>query len=60
MGGIFGAVSRNGRNVIGTVIQGIKALEYRGFDGSGIAIPINGGIKVFKDATRIDMVAEKY
>uniref|UniRef100_A0A7J3JPK8 glutamine--fructose-6-phosphate transaminase (isomerizing) n=1 Tax=Ignisphaera aggregans TaxID=334771 RepID=A0A7J3JPK8_9CREN len=60
MGGIFGAVSRNGRNVIGIVIQGIKALEYRGFDGSGIAIPINGGIKVFKDATRIDMVAEKY
>lgn len=60
MGGIFGAVSRNGRNVINVVIRGVKTLEYRGFDGSGIAILVDNAIKIFKDATRIDAVVERY
>ncbi len=61
MGGIFGAISRNGRNVIDIVIRGVKALEYRGFDGSGLAIPANSGtVKIFKDAIKIDALTEKY
>lgn len=60
MGGIFGAVSRKGHSVVGTVIRGLKILEYRGFDGSGLAIPTEDGVKIVKDAVRIDVLSERY
>ena len=40
MCGIVGAASR--RNVVPTLIEGIRRLEYRGYDSSGLCV-INGG-----------------
>nr|WP_246209597.1 hypothetical protein [Wolbachia endosymbiont of Atemnus politus] len=37
MCGIFGAVS-DGDSVIPTLLTGLRMLEYRGYDSSGIAI----------------------
>jgi len=60
LGGIFGAISHGEDNVVDIVIRGVKGLEYRGFDGSGIAISADKTVKIFKDATRIDVVVERY
>src|SRR5258708_34384628 len=40
MCGIVGAASR--RNVVPVLIEGIRRLEYRGYDSTGLAV-INGG-----------------
>lgn len=37
MCGIFGYIGNRNRNVVKTVLNGIKKLEYRGYDSSGIA-----------------------
>lgn len=60
MGGIFGVISRNEQNIINAIIRGLKALECRGFDGSGIAIPAGGVVKMVKDAVKISVLVEKY
>src|SRR5512141_3045248 len=43
MCGIVGAASR--RAVIGTLIAGLKALEYRGYDSAGIALLTEHGLE---------------
>lgn len=60
MGGIFVAVSLRRENVVDVVVNGLKRLEYRGFNGSGLALLTDKGIEVYKDALRIDKVYEKY
>jgi len=60
MGGIFAVLSPTHQNVMEYVIKGLKQLEYRGFNGSGIAVFSNGEVVVYKDAQRIDSVADKY
>ncbi len=60
MGGIFGIVSRDKRNIVDIVVRGVKVLEYRGFDGSGLAVLVDGDIKIFKDAVKIDILKERY
>ncbi|MEM4888963.1 MAG: glutamine--fructose-6-phosphate transaminase (isomerizing), partial [Thermosphaera sp.] len=60
MGGIFGVVSRDKRNIVDIVVRGVKVLEYRGFDGSGLAVLVDGDIKIFKDAVKIDILKERY
>ena len=40
MCGIVGAVST--RNVVPILIEGIRRLEYRGYDSTGLAV-VNGG-----------------
>jgi glucosamine--fructose-6-phosphate aminotransferase (isomerizing) len=42
MCGIFGAVSD--QPVVGTLIEGLKRLEYRGYDSAGIATMEDGGL----------------
>jgi glucosamine--fructose-6-phosphate aminotransferase (isomerizing) len=59
MGGIYAALSIKKNNVIPYIVKGLKLLEFRGFSGSGIAIPIDG-IVVYKDVYRIDYVYERY
>ncbi len=59
MGGIYAILSPKKLNVINQVLRGLKLLEFRGFNGSGVAIPFDG-IAVYKDAQRIDYVSEKY
>jgi glucosamine--fructose-6-phosphate aminotransferase (isomerizing) len=43
MCGIVGAVAR--RDVVGTLIAGLKALEYRGYDSAGIALLTDSGLE---------------
>jgi glucosamine--fructose-6-phosphate aminotransferase (isomerizing) len=52
MCGIVGAIAR--RDVVGHLIDGLKRLEYRGYDSSGIAV-LNGGIARVR---RVGRVAE--
>ena len=42
MCGIVGAISP--RNVVPILIEGLKRLEYRGYDSAGLAV-LNGGIQ---------------
>ncbi|MFI3229547.1 MAG: glutamine--fructose-6-phosphate transaminase (isomerizing) [Bacillota bacterium] len=51
MCGIFGSIS-NG-NIVESLIKGLKRLEYRGYDSSGIAIIGKNGLKVIKMEGRI-------
>ena len=43
MCGIVGAAAR--RDVVGTLIAGLKALEYRGYDSAGIALLTEAGLE---------------
>jgi glutamine---fructose-6-phosphate transaminase (isomerizing) len=52
MCGIVGAVAQ--RNVVPILIEGLKRLEYRGYDSAGVAV-LNGGIKRVR---RVGRVAE--
>ena len=52
MCGIVGAVAR--RNVVPILIEGLKRLEYRGYDSAGIAV-LDGGIRRVR---RVGRVAE--
>ena len=38
MCGIVGIISRNNRNVVPDIMEGLEKLEYRGYDSAGIAI----------------------
>jgi glucosamine--fructose-6-phosphate aminotransferase (isomerizing) len=52
MCGIVGAIAQ--RNVVPVLIEGLKRLEYRGYDSAGIAV-LNGGIRRVR---RVGRVAE--
>src|ERR1051325_6976055 len=52
MCGIVGAIAR--RNVVPILTEGLRRLEYRGYDSAGIAV-INGGIRRVR---RVGRVAE--
>ncbi len=51
MCGIVGYVG--GRSCLPILIEGIKRLEYRGYDSAGVAVQSNGGLKVVKAAGKI-------
>ncbi len=56
MCGIVGAVARE--NVVPTLIEGIRRLEYRGYDSSGLAV-INGGLRRLVSTARVaDLAAQ--
>ena len=56
MCGIVGALAR--RDIVPILIDGLKRLEYRGYDSSGIAI-LNGGLKRVRRVGRVtEMEAE--
>src|SRR5258706_11503149 len=52
MCGIVGAIAQ--RNVVPILIEGLKRLEYRGYDSAGVAV-LNGGIRRVR---RVGRVAE--
>ncbi len=52
MCGIVGYVGN--KPAANILINGLKALEYRGYDSAGIALLENGKIKVFKEK-RLDV-----
>jgi glucosamine--fructose-6-phosphate aminotransferase (isomerizing) len=51
MCGIVGYVGKD--NAKDVIIDGLKRLEYRGYDSAGIALIVDGEIKVFKSAGKI-------
>jgi glucosamine--fructose-6-phosphate aminotransferase (isomerizing) len=55
--GIFGSVLREG-NAVQLITDGLKRLEYRGYDSIGVAIFKDGKINIKKDIGRIEEVIE--
>ena len=51
MCGIVGAVSN--KNITAKVLEGLKKLEYRGYDSAGIAALINGNFNTVKEEGKI-------
>ena len=56
MCGIFGYVSKNKTRAIPVILDGLKRLEYRGYDSSGIAAVVSGRILCKKKSGRIHEV----
>src|SRR5688572_32986274 len=50
MCGIVGAVAR--RNVVPILMEGLRRLEYRGYDSAGIAV-VNGSLKRLRSPGRV-------
>ena len=58
MCGIFGLVSK--ANVVDTLIGGLKKLEYRGYDSSGVAIVNKSNeLELCKSQGKIKFLEEK-
>ena len=57
MCGIIGYIGR--REVPGVLIEGLKRLEYRGYDSCGIAVLDNGTPKLVRSAGRVRTLEEK-
>jgi len=55
MCGIVGAISR--RNVVPILLEGLKRLEYRGYDSAGVAV-INGSLQRLRSTGRVAALAE--
>ena len=54
MCGIVGAVARG--NVVPLLLQGLRRLEYRGYDSAGIAV-VNGKLERLRSTGRVDELA---
>ncbi|HFC30233.1 MAG TPA: glutamine--fructose-6-phosphate aminotransferase, partial [Oceanospirillales bacterium] len=52
------AVTAN-RNVVDIILNGLKTLEYRGYDSAGIAINNNGKIEIRKQAGKLNNLVEQ-
>jgi glutamine---fructose-6-phosphate transaminase (isomerizing) len=55
MCGIVGAIAR--RNIVPVLLEGLRKLEYRGYDSAGIAV-INGGLHRLRSVGRVASLAE--
>jgi glucosamine--fructose-6-phosphate aminotransferase (isomerizing) len=55
MCGIIGFVGSN--NAVPIILEGLKKLEYRGYDSAGIAVMINGSFAVAKQKGRLSDLA---
>jgi glutamine---fructose-6-phosphate transaminase (isomerizing) len=51
MCGIVGAVAS--RNITPILVEGLKRLEYRGYDSCGVAVHADGGLKRARSVTRV-------
>jgi len=57
MCGIVGGTSN--RNILPILVEGLRRLEYRGYDSAGVAFKANGKISLVKNAGRVEELAEK-
>ena len=57
MCGIVGGTSN--RNVLPILVEGLRRLEYRGYDSAGVAYKNNGKISLVKNAGRVEELADK-
>ena len=55
MCGIVGAVAR--RNIVPVLLEGLRKLEYRGYDSAGLAV-VNGGMHRLRSVGRVAALAE--
>ena len=55
MCGIVGAISH--RNVVPILLEGLRKLEYRGYDSAGLAV-VNGSLKRLRSVGRVASLAE--
>jgi glucosamine--fructose-6-phosphate aminotransferase (isomerizing) len=51
MCGIVGAIAQ--RNVVNILLEGLRRLEYRGYDSAGIAVIDNGDLSIRKEAGKV-------
>ena len=58
MCGITGYIGKN-NNAIKVVIDGLEALEYRGYDSAGIAYIENNKLNIIKEKGKIINLKEK-
>ncbi len=59
MGGIFGALSLDGRNVVKEIVEGLKRLLHRGSDCTGIVVLRDGSLEYRKDRGSVEEVCER-
>ena len=52
MCGIVGFTSRN-KSAVGPLVNGLRRLEYRGYDSAGVALESAEGIKVYKQTGKV-------
>ncbi len=57
MCGIVAATAN--RNIVGIILNGLKTLEYRGYDSAGIAINHNNKIEIRKQAGKLKNLVEQ-
>lgn len=57
MCGIVGYIGK--KDATGIILNGLKKLEYRGYDSAGIAVYENGKIAIRRDAGKLDRLVEK-
>ena len=57
MCGIVGGTSE--RNILPILVEGLRRLEYRGYDSAGIAFKKNGTISITKNKGRVNQLAKK-
>ncbi len=55
MCGIVAAVA--GRNIVPVLLEGLRRLEYRGYDSAGIAVIVDGALKRLRSAGRVSELA---
>ncbi|MCC7082892.1 MAG: glutamine--fructose-6-phosphate transaminase (isomerizing) [Burkholderiales bacterium] len=56
MCGIVGAISK--RNIVPILLEGLRRLEYRGYDSAGLAI-VNDGLRRLRSTGRVSDLAER-
>lgn len=57
MCGIVGYVGK--RSAQDVLLDGLEKLEYRGYDSAGVALALDGGIRVVKSKGRLTALREK-
>ena len=57
MCGIVGGVSE--RNILPILVEGLRRLEYRGYDSAGVAFKKNGSISFTKNLGRVNQLTKK-
>ena len=57
MCGIVGAAAR--RNIVPVLVEGLRRLEYRGYDSCGIALPRKGALELERTVSRVADLAAR-
>ena len=57
MCGVVGAILRNGSALPG-IVEGLRVLEYRGYDSAGVAAALPEGVAIRRRAGRIEALSE--